>query len=184
MKHWASPFYAFFQDKPTIEYKKGRRCHVFKCAAQGCKYKLRRYLDTKDATSTGNMSKHVRSCWGPDVYEAARQVKSADEARKTIVSTYLKSGSITASFERKDKHKVTYSHRQHTATETRAEIVRWVCESLRPFGIVKDRGFLSLMKTGRPGYQVPSPSTVSRDVQTVFVRTRERIAQMLRVSFL
>jgi hypothetical protein len=46
--------------------------------------------------------------------------------------------------------------------------VRWVSESLRPFSIVKDRGFLCLMKTGRPEYYLPLPSTVSRDVRLVF----------------
>lgn len=60
--------------------------------------------------------------------------------------------------------------------------MKWVAQSLRPFSVVRDPGFLSLMKTGRPGYYVPSPSTVSRDVKTVFARTRVRIAQLLRVS--
>jgi hypothetical protein len=41
---------------------------------------------------------------------------------------------------------------------------------------------LSLMKTGRPGYQVPSPETVSCDVKKVFVRVRKRIAKMLQVG--
>ena len=63
----------------------------------------------------------------------------------------------------------------------RAEIVRWVAESKRPFQIVKDRGFQTLMKTGRPAYQIPSPETVSRDVKKVFVRVRKRIAKMLQV---
>jgi hypothetical protein len=63
----------------------------------------------------------------------------------------------------------------------RAELVRWVCESLRPFAIVKDRGFLSLMKTGRPEYYLPSPETVSRDVKQVFARTRSRVSKMLKV---
>ena len=63
----------------------------------------------------------------------------------------------------------------------RAEIVRWVAESKRPFVIVKDRGFQSLMKTGRPAYQIPSPATVSRDVKTVFVKVHKRIAKMLQV---
>ena len=61
-----------------------------------------------------------------------------------------------------------------------AEIVRWVAENARPFNIVKDRAFLSLMKTGRPSHYIPSPSTVSRDVKLVFARTRQRIAKMLR----
>ncbi len=37
------------------------------------------------------------------------------------------------------------------------------------------------MKTGRPEYKIPSPSTVSRDVRRVFAKCRARIAKMLRV---
>lgn len=37
------------------------------------------------------------------------------------------------------------------------------------------------MKTGRPEYALPSPSTVSRDVKRVFARVRRRIAKMLKV---
>jgi hypothetical protein len=36
------------------------------------------------------------------------------------------------------------------------------------------------MKTGRPEYYIPSPTTVSRDVKHVFVKARCRIAQMLQ----
>jgi hypothetical protein len=64
----------------------------------------------------------------------------------------------------------------------RAEIVRWVSESLRPFKIVSDRGFKCLMKTGRPDYYLPSPSTVSRDVRLVFVNVRKRMSKMMKVS--
>jgi hypothetical protein len=64
----------------------------------------------------------------------------------------------------------------------RAEIVRWVSESKRPFKIVKDRRFQTLMKTGRPEYHIPSPETVSRDVRNVFVNARKHIAKMLQVS--
>jgi hypothetical protein len=63
----------------------------------------------------------------------------------------------------------------------RTEIMRWVSENLRPFSIVKDRAFQSLMKTGRPAYHIPSPSTVARDVKTVFARTRKTIAGILQV---
>jgi len=64
----------------------------------------------------------------------------------------------------------------------RAEIVRWVSESLHPFDIITDRGFQSLMKTGRPGYYLPHPTTVSRDVQLVFARTRKRVAVTGKVT--
>jgi hypothetical protein len=90
--------------------------------------------------------------------------------------------SITAAFERMGKGKVTYLHRQHTTMELRVEIVRWVAESKRPFKVVSDRGFQSLMKTGRPGYYIPSPATVSRDVKKVFANAQKQIAKMLQVS--
>ena len=47
--------------------------------------------------------------------------------------------------------------------------------------LVKSDQLLKLMKTGRPAYWVPSPSTVARDTKTVFARTRKRIAKMLQV---
>ncbi|KAF9230693.1 hypothetical protein BU15DRAFT_56970, partial [Melanogaster broomeanus] len=71
MKDWNSPIYAFYEPVPTIEYENGRRCHVFKCTARGCKHRVRRYLDKSDATSTGNMRKHVKSCWGEAALETA-----------------------------------------------------------------------------------------------------------------
>ena len=64
-----------------------------------------------------------------------------------------------------------------------AEIVQWVVENLQPFNIVNDRGFRSLMKTGRPNYHIPSLATVLRDVKLVFAKTRERVARMLQVTF-
>ncbi|KAI0751712.1 hypothetical protein C8Q80DRAFT_1098397 [Daedaleopsis nitida] len=68
--------------------------------------------------------------------------------------------------------------------ESRTEIVKWCAENLRPFKIVSDQGFQCLMKTGCPGYYLPSPATVSRDVKAVFVRTHTRIAKLLQVSTL
>jgi hypothetical protein len=55
-----------------------------------------------------------------------------------------------------------------------------MAESLRPFETLADRGFQSLMKTGRPGICVPSPSTASRDTKRVFVHSRRRIAHLLQ----
>jgi len=65
-----------------------------------------------------------------------------------------------------------------------AEFVHWVAESNRPFQIVNNHGFHSLMKTGRPEYHIPSVETLSCDVKNVFVRVREHIARMLRVSYI
>ena len=84
-----------------------------------CKYKCRRYLDKGDANSTGNLRKHVKTCWGGDVLKAAVDVDNVDVVREDIVVAINSTGSITASFERKGKGKVTYSNRQHTRAETR-----------------------------------------------------------------
>jgi hypothetical protein len=119
MKEWTSPVYAFFDPTPRIIEINGRRAHVFTCGARGCKTTIRRYLDKKDARSTGNMRKHVKSCWGESMMSAADDAKDAGEVRTKIVAGILRDGSITTSFERKGKGKVTYSHRQHTRAETK-----------------------------------------------------------------
>ncbi|KAG2098243.1 uncharacterized protein F5147DRAFT_747387 [Suillus discolor] len=153
MKDWTSPVYAFFDSTPIIETLHGHCAHAFKCMGKRCK--------------------HIKTCWGNEVLQAACKAKDADEVRTKIIAGILRNGSITSSFEHKGKGKVTYLHRQHTHTKTKAELVHWVAESLRPFDIVKDRGFQSLMKTGRPEYYIPSPRTISSDVKLVFVRTHE-----------
>jgi hypothetical protein len=43
-----------------------------------------------------------------------------------------------------------------------------------------DRGFQNLMKTGRPEYHIPSPATVSRNVEMVFANVRKHITTMLQ----
>jgi hypothetical protein len=108
MKEWVSPVYAFLEPTPHVIERDGRRAHEFKCAARGCKATVRQYLDKKDARSTGNMRKHLKSCWGDSVMSAAK-----------IVAGILRDGSITTPFERKGKGKVMYSHRQHTRAETK-----------------------------------------------------------------
>jgi len=122
-KEWTSPIYVFFRQTPRIEYKKERRCHVFECAAANCKGRtgrdVRRFLDTADAKSTGNMRKHAKVCWGAETVAAADATKDLVGARETLTQTKLKDGSITAEFAQIGKGKVTYSHRQHTKTEAR-----------------------------------------------------------------
>jgi hypothetical protein len=52
---------------------------------------------------------------------------------------------------------------------------------MRPFSIVEDEGFKTLMKTGRPNHYIPKRRTVARDVKQVFKKTRKRIQKMLKV---
>jgi hypothetical protein len=140
----------------------------------------------------------MKSCWGPDAVNAADRTQNVTEACDSVVEPLSKDRPIMVIFKRVGKGKVLYSHRQHTKTEAkyvpsltyiyiwpqnnRAEIIRWVTESVQPFEIIKDRCFQSLMKTGRPEYYIPSPSTVSHDVRMVFSKTQQRIAKLLQVS--
>jgi hypothetical protein len=137
--------YAFFRPVPDIEYVDGHRCHIFQCAAKSCKQKLRgvrRYLDKGDANSTSNMHKHAKRCWGDDIVASADQAKNVNQVHATTVKRILDPQSITAAFERQGKGKVTYSHRQHTKTKSRAEIVQWVAESKRPFSMASNQASL------------------------------------------
>ena len=49
----------------------------------------------------------------------ASTAANADNARETVTKPYKLNGSLTAAFELKGKGKITYSHMQHTSTETR-----------------------------------------------------------------
>ena len=137
-------------------------------------------------------------CWGDEVVDAADDTKDKNMTSAALQGLKTKNGSITAAFQQVGKGRAVYSHRQHTKIEARyawlkcsfdrylkvifsAEFVRWVSESNRPFQIVNDRGFRSLMKTGRPEYHIPSAETLSRDVKNVFIQVRRRIAKSLQV---
>ena len=82
---------------------------------------VRRYLDTSDAKSTGNLRKHAKICWGEEAVTAADNTKDVRAAREVIGKMKSVDSSITAAFKFKRiaKDKVTYSHRQHTTTEAR-----------------------------------------------------------------
>lgn len=63
----------------------------------------------------------------------------------------------------------------------RAEHLRWVSESLRPFAIAKDRDYRRLMKSGRPSAYISSPTTIARDVKLLFNKTRGRLKKRFQV---
>jgi len=121
-----SPIYAFFHPTPPIVKVDDCRVHEFQCSATNCKGHgknpriVRRYLDTSNRNSTGNLRKHARQCWGDDVLLGADTCGDIATAREALSrATKLKDGSITTAFERKEKGKVTFSHHQHNTTQTR-----------------------------------------------------------------
>jgi hypothetical protein len=125
LEQWNTPIYAFFKPTPIIDHIGGRRAHIFECSAKICKGKgrngrhVRRYLNTADATSTSNLRRHAKICWSLETVAAADATHNVCTARAVLAKSILKDGSITAAFERVGKEKVTFSHRQHTRTESR-----------------------------------------------------------------
>ncbi len=65
---------------------------------------------------------------------------------------------------------------------SRCEIVKWIVESFHPLSIVNDRGFKALMLTGCPDYWLPSMHIVTHDIQAMYMKTHEGIAELLSVS--
>ena len=122
-KDWTSPIYVFFRKSPQIEYVNNRRVHVFECAAGKCRGKNGRdvcqFLDTGDAKSTSGLRWHAKNCWGDEAVEAADSTQDLDSAHVVLAKTKLRDGSITAEFKHIGKGKVSYSHHQHTSTESR-----------------------------------------------------------------
>ncbi|KAH9912530.1 uncharacterized protein BXZ73DRAFT_55587 [Epithele typhae] len=182
LERWGSHAYGFFDPRPAVKEIQGRRAHVFRCSATICRGSTRnvnRFLNTGDVSSTSNLLKHATKCFGHEAVDRARNNKlSAEQVRANIVKATT-SESINKYFKATSKNTVTYSHRQLTASETRCEFVRWCAESYRPFEIVKDTHLQVILKSGRPGFMVPSPSTVARDTKLLFARTRRRLRRLL-----
>jgi hypothetical protein len=63
------------------------------------------------------MRRHALSCWGEAAVKMAEKARDASAAKVKVVNSILQTGSITASFEIRGKHKVTYSNIQHTKSE-------------------------------------------------------------------
>ena len=113
-KDWKPPAYVFYEAVPEIEYVGGCWSHIFKCMAVGCKYRPQHYLDTKDKSSTSNLIKHIKQCWGDEVWKAVLECKDAGEAHAAVMKPFAKNSNIMVSFERTGKGKVTYMHCQYT----------------------------------------------------------------------
>ena len=128
-KRLAITVYAFYHPEVTISYTNGRHAHDFICAAKSCKGKGRnarmvwRYLNTKDNKSTSSLNRHAKMCWGEEIVEQAAKAQNTELAWEALRNMKLKNRSITAIFERTGKGKITYSHRQHTKTETRLALM-------------------------------------------------------------
>ena len=76
-------------------------------------------------------------------------------------------------------HGSTYSY-----PKFRMKIALWVSWCHRPFAIIEDDELIDLFRDLYNKVEVPSQSTVSRDVKEIFQMSRVRVAQMLQVRSL
>ncbi|KAJ7888159.1 hypothetical protein B0H14DRAFT_2562520 [Mycena olivaceomarginata] len=129
-KHkWTSPLYTFFKDnvETVTDSHDGRKYQAFKYNAPGgCKSKsdylgVKRY-QTKvngdphsDRSSTSNLKKHAKHCWGADVVDARIKGIAADAPRD---------GSIFAAFTRSwttpRQHQSSYPHQTGVSRVSRS----------------------------------------------------------------
>ncbi|KAJ7144097.1 hypothetical protein C8R44DRAFT_537739, partial [Mycena epipterygia] len=114
-----SGVYQFFEPPKLCEDNDGRSYQSFKCAApKGCKSKVKttsRYQTNKDGSkaadrsSTSNLKKHAKKCWGADIVKARMQG----------VDTQAKDGGILSAFARANKRPVVAGDRTLTEAELR-----------------------------------------------------------------
>ncbi|KAF7416044.1 hypothetical protein PC9H_002769 [Pleurotus ostreatus] len=137
------------EQKQKDQAQLGHGYQWFKCSASVCKQSggVKRYLHTGDRASTTNLFSHARQCFGD---------KAVDAGTKPDTD---RDGSIFAAWDRPGQEPVVASYRQHTSSETRAHLVKWITEANRPIRIVEDRGFRTLMRTGRPSLELPISRT-------------------------
>ncbi|KAL1700069.1 hypothetical protein EV121DRAFT_214924, partial [Schizophyllum commune] len=175
--HWTSPAYSFFKDSVEVKYDDdGRKYQWFTCAATPCKGKggVKRYQDKTDSKGTGNLISHARRCFGADFVDEVCSGQGSGGGTQ--------SGDIRAAFARMTgaPQQPEVSTRPLTSKQTRITIVRWLTEACRPVAMVLDRMFVVLMRSGRPHTDIPSPRTVSRDINACFDACRARIDQLLK----
>ena len=122
-KDWTNVIYAFYQKTPDIEEIRGRRAHTFTCSKPGCAHRVRRFLDTKDRLSTGNMYKHTRVCWGSEAIEAAKTYRNEKAAREPIAALG-RSGTLPEAFGKQGARMniKTYSITLHTREQIRSDL--------------------------------------------------------------
>jgi hypothetical protein len=72
----------------------------------------------------------------------------------------------------------------YTPHQFRMKLALWVARRHRPFAIVEDAELVDIFKDLNNKVEVPSRSTVSRDVKEIFDMSRKRVAAMLKVRTL
>jgi len=90
---------------------------VFACSVPTCQHKVNVYTDTKDVGSTSNLRKHAKACRGEHRLAQADEAGTAAQVCSTLRE--VDDGTITATFLRSSKGKVSYSTCSLSETQIR-----------------------------------------------------------------
>ena len=72
---------------------------------------------------------------------------------------------------------------QYSAEKHRMKIALWIARRARPFSIVEDPELLDIFHDLNAKCVTSSRHTVSRDIKEIFAVSREKVGEILRVSF-
>ncbi|KAH0834954.1 hypothetical protein J3R83DRAFT_10658, partial [Lanmaoa asiatica] len=118
-----------------------------------------RFQDSTDKSSTANLKHHAIGCRGKEAVDTAFSGRESKSPSK----------SIFAAFARKGQQPVRHTHRSHTNDDDNC-----------PANIVNYCALRDLLLAGRPNTQLPSQSTISQDIKSLFAKCQERIGKLLQ----
>jgi hypothetical protein len=93
----------------------------FRCGnKRKCTHEIKRYLDKQDKSSTSNLNKHVRACWGEAAFNAGKELGTKEQAYKLVVKPMKTNGTLTLAFDVIAKgKKPLHSNINHSKPEVR-----------------------------------------------------------------
>ena len=74
-----------------------------------------------------------------------------------------------------------YSYNMLIDCSFSVHVVKWVTENNCPVNIINDRELRKMLTVGRSRIELPSPTTISRDIKACFCVSHDHITKLLRV---
>ena len=190
-KSWHSQVYEFLKADVKIGHENGCKFHLFRCAANNARevalsgnfltlktmpeHRTWRHMLSSASVLMPSMllltSQNLGLVMGPSLLPLLIKV-SSQLGYHTVHSQTKKLGDslISPSY-----------FLLPLITLFSAHIVRWCAESNRPLTMIKDRQFIMLMKVGCPCSTLPSPRTISRDLNNAFDNCHKHMDKLLHV---
>ena len=86
----------------------------------------------------------------------------------------------TQYFTSKQKISERYPKKHPLQIKSRKVLVKWICKRNRPFSIVEDPEFIEFCALLDPKFELPSRSTIARDVEATYKVEKEKMVEKLK----